>query len=85
MNRPKTLTLASTEILIPLESPAKESGATQTAECVSSPVNGTVIKRQKSLPNCTSANFHSSYIDMGEVNGAIAERLNAKAEKKTLD
>ena len=85
MNRPKTLTLASTEILIPLESPTKESDVTQTAEYASSAVNGTVIKRQKSLPNFTSGNFHSSYIDMSEVNGAIAERLKAKAEKKTVD
>ena len=85
MNRPKTLTLASTEILIPLESPAKEAGVTQTAECVSSAVNDTVIKRQKSLPNFTSGNLHSSYIDMGGVNSAIAEQLKAKAEKKTVD
>ena len=85
MNRPKTLTLASTEILIPLESPRKESDVTQTAEYASSAVNGTVIKRQKSLPNFTSGNLHSSYIDMGEVNGAIAKQLNTKAEKKTVD
>ena len=85
MNRPKTLTLASTEILIPLESPTKESDVTQTAEYASSAVNGTVIKRQKSLPNFTSGNLHSSYIDMGDVNGAIAKRLKAKAEKKTVD
>ena len=68
-----------------MESPAKEAVETQTADSVSSPVNGTVIKRQKSLPNCSSGNFHSSYIDMSEVNGAIAERLKAKAEKKTVD
>lgn len=79
INRPQTLTLASPEILIPMKS---TECLTEPIKSVTFPKLGSAVKRQKSLPSNACREEHFSYIDMSEVSGFIADRLETKNQKQ---